>query len=60
LKLESRALSVAFHYMHYNFRRNYKSLRVTPAMAAGVDSLLWEIGDIVKMIEDWERDNDGA
>jgi hypothetical protein len=28
--------------------------RMTPAMAAGVDSRLWEIGDIVQVIEDWE------
>ena len=28
--------------------------RMTPAMAAGVESRLWEIGDIVKMVEAWE------
>jgi hypothetical protein len=41
--------------MHYNFRRIHKALRVTPAMAAGVTDRLWEIGDIVKVLEDWER-----
>jgi hypothetical protein len=35
-KLENHALSVALHYMHYNFFRIHKTLRVTPAMAAGV------------------------
>ena len=35
-KLENHALSVALHYMHYNFCRIHKTLRVTPAMAAGV------------------------
>jgi hypothetical protein len=40
--------------MHYNSCRIHKTLRVTPAMAAGVESRLWEIGDIVKVLEDWE------
>jgi hypothetical protein len=53
-KLENHALSVALHYMHYNFCRIHKTLRVTPAMAAGVTGRLWEIGDIVKVLEDWE------
>jgi IS1 family transposase len=35
-KVENHAYSVALHYMHYNFCRIHKSLRVTPAMAAGV------------------------
>lgn len=35
-KLENHSLSVALHYMHYNFCRIHKSLKVTPAMAAGV------------------------
>jgi hypothetical protein len=40
--------------MHYNFCRIHKTLRVTPAMAAGVMDRLWEIGDIVKVLEEWE------
>jgi hypothetical protein len=35
-KVENHALSVPLHYMHYNFCRIHKSLRVTPAMAASV------------------------
>jgi hypothetical protein len=53
-KIENHALSVALHYMNYNFCRIHKTLRVTPAMAAGVTDKLWEIGDVVKMLEDWE------
>ena len=53
-KVENHALSVALHYMHYNFCRIHKTLRVTPAMAAGVTDRLWEIGDIVKVLENWE------
>lgn len=40
--------------MYYNFVRIHKSLRVTPAMAAGVTQKLWEIGDVVSLIEAWE------
>ena len=37
--------------MYYNFVRTHQTLRVTPAMAAGVTDKLWEIGDIVALIE---------
>ena len=40
--------------MYYNFVRIHKTLRTTPAMAAGVTSRLWEIGDIVDVLEAWE------
>jgi IS1 family transposase len=50
-KLENHALSVALHYMHYNFCRIHKTLRVAPAMAAGVTDKLWSVADIVAMIE---------
>jgi hypothetical protein len=50
-KVENHALSVALHYMHYNFCRIHKSLRVTPAMAAGVTDRLWSIEDIAEIIE---------
>ena len=53
-KVRNHALSVALHYMNYNFCRIHKTLRVTPAMAAGVTDRLWEISDIVKVLEDWE------
>src|ERR1017187_1049151 len=41
--------SVALFYMHYNFVRIHQTLRVTPAMAAGVSHKLWSIYDIVLM-----------
>ena len=50
-KIENHALSVALHYMHYNFCRIHKTLRVTPAMAAGVTDKLWAIADIVALVE---------
>jgi IS1 family transposase len=54
-KLENHAHAVALHYMHYNFCRIHKTLRVTPAMAARVSDRLWEVGDIVDVLERWER-----
>ena len=47
--------AVSLHFMHYNFVRIHQSLRVTPAMAAGVTDKLWEIEDIVQMADDRER-----
>jgi len=54
-KVENHAHSVALHYMNYNFCRIHKTLRITPAMAAGVTDKLWGISDIVKVLEDWEQ-----
>jgi IS1 family transposase len=50
-KVENHAYAVALHMMYYNFVRIHQSLRLTPAMAAGVSDRLWEIGDIVVLIE---------
>jgi IS1 family transposase len=50
-KLENHTLSVALHYMHYNFCRIHKTLRITPAMAAGVTDHVWSVADIVAIIE---------
>jgi IS1 family transposase len=50
-KAENHAHMVSLHFMHYNFCRIHKSLRVTPAMAAGVTERLWEIEDIVDLLD---------
>jgi IS1 family transposase len=50
-KVEAHANAVALHFMYYNFVRIHASRRVTPAMAAGVTNKLWEIADIVALIE---------
>jgi hypothetical protein len=42
---------VALHYMHYNFCRIHQTLRVTPAMQAGLTSKLWEIEDLVALLD---------
>jgi IS1 family transposase len=53
-KVENHAHSVALFAMYYNFVRIHKTLRTTPAMAANVTRRLWEIGDIVDVLEAWE------
>lgn len=53
-KVENHAHAVALHFMYYNFCRIHKTLRVTPAMAAGVTNRLWKVDDIVALIEDSE------
>jgi IS1 family transposase len=53
-KLENHAYSVALFAMYYNFVRIHRTLRTTPAMAANVTNRLWEIGDIVDVLEAWE------
>jgi IS1 family transposase len=50
-KVENHAYAVALHMMYYNFVRIHKTLHVTPAMAAGVANRLWEVSDIVALIE---------
>jgi IS1 family transposase len=55
-KVENHAHSVAIHTMHYNFVRIHQTLRCAPAMAAGVTTKLWELTDMVKVLEDWEAD----
>jgi IS1 family transposase len=55
-KVENHAWAVALFSTYYNFVRIHKTLRVTPAMAAGVTTKLWEIGDIVAVLEAWEFD----
>lgn len=50
-KLANLEAAVALHFQHYNFVRRHQSLRVTPAMAAGVNRRLWSIEDIVDLID---------
>lgn len=50
-KIENHILAIALHYMHYNFCRIHKTLRVTPAMAAGVSDHVWDIEEIVSLLD---------
>lgn len=49
-KVENHAYQVALHYMHYNFVRIHQTLRVTPAMEAGVTNRAWTIADIMALL----------
>ena len=50
-KLANHEAAVALHFMHYNFVRIHQTLRVTPAMAAGVTDRLWSIEDIAALLD---------
>ena len=50
-KLENHAAAVALHFMHYNFARIHRTLRITPAMAAGVASHVWGLEEIVGLLD---------
>lgn len=48
-KLHNHECAVAMHYMYYNFGRIHKTLRVTPAMQAGVSDHVWSIEEIARL-----------
>ena len=50
-KVESHAAMVAIYAVWYNFVRIHKSLRVTPAMVAGVTDRLWSMEDVVALLD---------
>jgi IS1 family transposase len=50
-KLDNHKAVVALHFMHYNFARIHQTLRVTPAMEAGVSDHVWSIEEIVGLLE---------
>jgi IS1 family transposase len=50
-KLENHEHAVAIHYMYYNFARIHSSLRVTPAMEAGISDHVWSIEEIIGLLD---------
>jgi hypothetical protein len=50
-KFENHAWAVSLHVMFYNFVRYHSTVRMSPAMAAGVSARLWEMSDIVALID---------
>ena len=50
-KIENHEHSVALHFMHYNFCRIHQSLRVTPAMEAGVSNHVWGLEELVGLLD---------
>ncbi len=49
-KAENHAAMVALHFMHYNYCRIHQTLRITPAMQAGLANHVWEIDELVSLI----------
>jgi IS1 family transposase/predicted HTH domain antitoxin len=45
-KVDNHKAAVALHFMHYNFARIHKTLRVTPAMEAGISDHVWSLNEI--------------
>jgi len=50
-KIENHEHAIAIHYMYYNFGRIHKSLRVTPAMEAGVAKHVWTLEEIARLAD---------
>ncbi|HZZ57825.1 MAG TPA: IS1 family transposase [Opitutaceae bacterium] len=50
-KIENFKAAVALHYAYYNFVKMHKTIRCTPAMAAGVATSPWTVGDLITMVE---------
>jgi len=46
-KIENHIAATALHFAHYNFVRRHQTLRVSPAMAAGVSATLWSVDDLL-------------
>ncbi len=53
-KIEKHAHSVALHFMWYNFGRVHKTLRVTPAMEAGITDHVWSAAEVAGLLEAME------
>jgi IS1 family transposase len=53
-KLENHMHALSIYFMHHNFVRIHQPLRVTPAMEAGVTDQLWDLTDIVQIVDEWE------
>lgn len=51
-KIENLAHAVALHFMFYNFGRVHKTLRVTPAMEAGIADHVWSLEEIAALVKD--------
>jgi hypothetical protein len=49
-KVENHEHMLALHYMYYNFARIHQSLRVTPAMEAGISDHVWGLEEIIALL----------
>jgi len=49
-KLENHEHALALYFMHYNFCRIHQTLRVTPAMEAGVADHVWSLDEVIALL----------
>jgi len=54
-KLENHAAATALNYFAYNFIKIHRTLRMSPAMAAGVVDRLWDVNDLIDLWEAYEQ-----
>jgi len=59
-KLQNHEHMVALYALWYNFVRVHKTLRMSPAMAAGIERRLWSMDDVVRLVEHREDIRSGA
>jgi hypothetical protein len=59
-KVENHAAAVALNYFAYNFIQIHRTLRTSPAMAAGVTDHLWSVADLVALWESKEQEGERA
>ena len=52
-KIENHVAMVAIHAVNYNFARIHKTLRITPAMAAGLSDRVWSLEEIVMIADSY-------
>jgi IS1 family transposase len=57
-KVENHCHQTAINFAHHNFSRIHRTLRCTPAMAAGVTSTVWSIADLIQITEEYEVTRD--
>ncbi len=50
-KAENHAHAIALYFVHYNFARVHKTLRVTPAMAAGLADHVWSLEEVIGLLD---------
>jgi len=58
-KLENHMHALSIYFMHYNFVRIHQTLRCTPAMQANVTEQLWDLTDVVHVVDEWEASKAG-
>lgn len=59
-KVENQMHAISMYFMQYNFVRIHQTLRVTPAVEAGVTDHLWTLEHVIAMVDEWEAAQKGG